>query len=297
VLASVSYPWPEPGALDGAVENGSPAPASFLDRPRYGLYPPGSVFKLLIAGAALRAHAADASFGCVRLADGRVGHTVHGSSRPVRDDPLDTMPHGRVALHGGLVVSCNAFFAQLAQRLGPQPVLDAASVFQIDVARAPTPAGLAPSLPHAGYGQGQVVTSPLKMARVSAAIANAGVVAPLKWFVSRPTAPAPKPNGQPARFLAPSDAAALARAMREVVTGGTGRALQGHPVPIAGKTGTAEVADRPAHSWFTGFAPAGGSGRRIAFAVLVENAGYGARAAAPVAGALVTAARELELIK
>jgi peptidoglycan glycosyltransferase len=85
--------------------------------------------------------------------------------------------------------------------------------------------------------------------------------------------------------------------MREVVTSGTGRSLAANASAIAGKTGTAEVADAPAHSWFAGFAPYGGSGRRIAFAVIVENAGYGARTAAPVAGDLVTAAREIGVIR
>jgi cell division protein FtsW (lipid II flippase)/cell division protein FtsI/penicillin-binding protein 2 len=325
VLASVSYPWPALSDVKSATErarvtraNGrlkaeattfDPARTaanpdqSLLDRARYGLYPPGSVFKLLIAGAALRSDAKAATFSCIRLPDGRVGHPIRGSARPVRDDPMDTVPHGTVDLHGGLVVSCNAYFAQLAQRLGPQPVLDAASVFQIDVSRTETAQGLLPSLPHAGYGQGQVVTSPLKMARVSASIANGGVVAPLRWFVapgskphSSPGAKLPAPGAQ-VRFVSASDAAMLARAMREVVTEGTGRALRGHAVPIAGKTGTAEIADGAAHSWFTGFAPYGGSGRRLAFAVLVENAGYGARAAAPVAGEIVSAAREFELIK
>ena len=85
--------------------------------------------------------------------------------------------------------------------------------------------------------------------------------------------------------------------MRAVVTSGTGRSLRSHAVAIAGKTGTAEVAGVPAHAWFTGFAPYGGTGRRIAFAVIVENAGYGGRAAAPIAGAIVSAATELGLIK
>ena len=85
--------------------------------------------------------------------------------------------------------------------------------------------------------------------------------------------------------------------MREVVTSGTGRVLAGHPIPIAGKTGTAEVDGAAAHSWFVGYAPYGnGAGRKIAFAVILENAGYGARAAAPLAGDLVTAAQELGLI-
>jgi peptidoglycan glycosyltransferase len=82
--------------------------------------------------------------------------------------------------------------------------------------------------------------------------------------------------------------------MREVVTRGTGRALADHQVPIAGKTGTAEVDGAPSHSWFVGFAPYLGEGRTIAFAVILENAGYGGRAAASLAGEIVQAAGELE---
>jgi peptidoglycan glycosyltransferase len=85
--------------------------------------------------------------------------------------------------------------------------------------------------------------------------------------------------------------------MRGVVLNGTGRSLRAHAVSIAGKTGTAELGEGDAHAWFTGFAPYGGAGRKIAFAVIVEHAGYGARAAAPIAGELVTAASEFGLIK
>jgi cell division protein FtsW (lipid II flippase)/cell division protein FtsI/penicillin-binding protein 2 len=293
VLASVSYPWPAGADLDDPGASGPEgANEQWLDRARYGLYPPGSVFKLLIAGAALRAGDGSSTFTCARLPDGRVGNYVRGSRRPVRDDPMDTVPHGSLDLHDGLVVSCNAYFAQLAQHLGPRAVLDAASVFQIDVARPQTTSALQGTLPHAGYGQGEVVVSPLKMARVSASIASGGTAAPTRWSVDAP-ATAPDPQ----RFLTTADAARLGRAMRDVVTDGTGRSLRSNAVAIAGKTGTAEVDNAAAHSWFTGFAPYGGGGRRIAFAVLVENAGYGARAAAPVAGELVTAAREYGLIK
>src|SRR5690606_7686364 len=127
VLASVSYPWPDLAA--GAVRADPRADAGrHLDRARYGLYPPGSSFKLVVAGAALRS-ADRSTFGCMRLPDGRNGHAIRGSSRPVRDDPLDTVPHGTVDLHKGLVVSCNAYFAQLAQRLGARPLFEAASLF------------------------------------------------------------------------------------------------------------------------------------------------------------------------
>ncbi len=304
VLASVSYPWPSPDELreagDGRTENG--LVERLLDRARYGLYPPGSTFKLLVAAAALRTGADDESYACVRLPDGRVGQYLRGSSRPVRDDPLDRTPHGRVGLRRALIVSCNAHFAQLAQHLGPEPLLDAASVFQIDLARTPTPAGLRPTLAHAGYGQGQVVVSPIKMARVSSAIAAAGKTPPARPVAVATAAASTDGAGgtgsaEARRFLAPADAARLEEAMRAVVTSGTGRSLAGAVSPIAGKTGTAEVANAPAHSWFTGFAPSGGTGRRLAFAVVIENAGYGARAAAPVAGEIVAAARDLALIK
>lgn len=294
VLASVSYPWPElTGAAGKTARSGGDDGDALLDRARYGLYPPGSTFKLLVAGAALRGRGAPeaAAFACVRLPDGRVGNYVRGWRRPVRDDLLDSRPHGTVGLRRALVVSCNAYFAQLALRLGPGPILDAAALFQIESARPPTASSLARTLPHAGYGQAEVLVSPLKMARVTAAIAGGGLVLPVQWLAD-PEAD----DEQPQRFLSTADAALLSQYMRESVTSGTGRALASNPTPIAGKTGTAEVAGGKSHSWFAGFAPYGGS-RRIAFAVVVENAGYGGRAAAPVAGELVTAARELGLLK
>jgi cell division protein FtsW (lipid II flippase)/cell division protein FtsI/penicillin-binding protein 2 len=297
VLAAASYPWPESTDIDGTdagtSSDAEESAARLLDRARYGLYPPGSTFKLVIAGAALRTHQEADRFMCTRLPDGRVGAFVHGSSRPVRDDPMDTVPHGNVDLERGLIVSCNAYFAQLALAIGPRPVLDSAALFQIEVARSAKPEGLRPTLAQVGYGQGQAVVSPLKLARVSASIASGGIVAPVRW---EPAVNPPKADAWP-RFLSKPDADRIAKAMRSVVTAGTARALRGHAVAIAGKTGTAEIAGAPAHAWFTGFAPYQSEGRRIAFAVIVENAGYGNRAAAPIAGEIVSAAKELGLIK
>jgi cell division protein FtsW (lipid II flippase) len=291
VLASVSYPWPS-GIAAAAAPDDRQADA-LLDRVRYGVYPPGSTFKLLVAAAALRTHPElqTAAHMCVRLPGGRVGNVIKGWSRPVRDDVKDLTPHGAVDLHEGLVVSCNAYFAQLAMQLGPRPLLDAVSLFQIEAARPSTLAALRSTLPYAAYGQADVLASPLKMARVVAAIAGDGRVRPARW-----TADDPEATDDAPRLLGEADAQRLARYMRDVVTSGTGRTLLGNATPIAGKTGTAEVDGRPAHSWFIGFAPYGGS-RPIAFAVLVENAGYGARSAAPVAGEIVDAARELGLFR
>jgi cell division protein FtsW (lipid II flippase)/cell division protein FtsI/penicillin-binding protein 2 len=319
VLAAASYPWPEKSDFERVDparadrESAAESAARWLDRARYGLYPPGSTFKLVIAGAALRSHQDTDRFMCRQLPDGRVGNYVPGASRPVRDDPMDHVPHGDVDLARGLIVSCNAYFAQLALAIGPRAVLDSAALFQIDVARSATPEGLRPSLAHVGYGQGEAVISPLKLARVSASIASGGTVAPLRWEPIASQSQEPQSQAQPQsqaapsqadawpRFLSAQDASRIAGVMRSVVTSGTGRSLRSHPVAIAGKTGTAEVDGAPAHSWFTGFAPYQtnyqGEGRRIAFAVIVENAGYGSRAAAPIAGQIVSAAKELGLIK
>jgi peptidoglycan glycosyltransferase len=131
------------------------------------------------------------------------------------------------------------------------------------------------------------------MARIAAAIARQGRVVPARWLHDDKPSHAPEP-----RLLSAADASVLAGDMRAVVTSGTGRVLASNPTAIAGKTGTAEVASGRSHSWFAGFAPYGGTAqRRIAFAVILENAGYGGRAAAPLAGDLVTAARELGLLR
>ena len=64
-----------------------------------------------------------------------------------------------------------------------------------------------------------------------------------------------------------------------------------------GKTGTAEVHGAQSHAWFVGYAPYGPAEKRVAFAVLIENAGYGGAAAAPAAGEIVTAAAVSGLIR
>jgi peptidoglycan glycosyltransferase len=104
-------------------------------------------------------------------------------------------------------------------------------------------------------------------------------------------------SAEPHVLVARDSARLIGRYMRDVVLIGTGRALRSHAIPIAGKTGTAEIAGAPSHSWFIGFAPYGQASRRVAVAVIIENAGYGAAAAAPAAGEIIAAASALGLAK
>jgi peptidoglycan glycosyltransferase len=161
-------------------------------------------------------------------------------------------------------------------------------LFNIDAARPNTAENLDADLPQAAYGQAQVLVTPLRLARVAGAIAAGGRLSSLRTRLVPAEA-----DTEPRAILEPALAASLQAAMREAVTSGTGRAAASAAVPVAGKTGTAEVAKGASHAWFTGFAPAGGGAdERIAFAILVANGSYGGRAAAPFAPVLVSAARE-----
>lgn len=290
LLASASYPWPEDSRTIEDLSSAAPTAPELLDRARYGLYPPGSTFKLVTAAAALRADREErhSTFQCVRLPDGRVGGHVRGASRVIRDDALSHVPHGKVDLHRALVMSCNPYFAQLAQRIGAAALAETASAAQIAVAARPVRENLPRSLPHAGYGQGDVVASPLRMAGVVAAIASNGAWRDVRVATAPAGGPLPSVD-----WLSPQAAATLRGYMREAVTTGTGRALAGHATSIAGKTGTAQVDRVRSHAWFVGFAPYERTRRQIAFAVIVENAGYGGRIAAPLAGEIVSAAQAL----
>jgi cell division protein FtsW (lipid II flippase)/cell division protein FtsI/penicillin-binding protein 2 len=284
VLAMVSEPEPA-----GAAHT----PDQLLDRARYGLYPPGSTFKLVTAMAALRLDPAleNKSFSCRRLPGGRSGAIIPGWRKPIRDDIGDSA-HGTLTMERAITVSCNAYFAQLGvYSVGAQALSETAQLLDIPAGSVPD---IQAALPFASYGQGPVLVSPFKMARVAATIADGGLMPEGRWVIdsSNTRTNAPRP------ILAPNLDAFLAHAMRDVVLDGTARrAMKGEPVSVAGKTGTAQLDQGLPHSWFAGFAPYDGDhSKSIAFAVVVEHGGYGATVAAPIAREIVDAAAELGLI-
>ncbi|SPF49694.1 Penicillin-binding protein, transpeptidase [Candidatus Sulfopaludibacter sp. SbA4] len=294
LLAAVSFPLPVMNP-DGPPPD-QPADLPFLDRARYGLYPPGSTFKVVTAMAALRKDPSlvHKTYECIRLPDGRVGNFIKGSNRPIRDDIQDQAPHGTVDMQRGIVVSCNAYFAQLGTYdVGAQPLWDTANALGIVTASPNTAAQLKKSLPQSSYGQGQVVASPFQMARVAATVANGGAMPQGRWLTDETNTRTTTAE----TVLAPDAAQTLAKFMREVVTSGTGRRAAVAGVAVAGKTGTAELADGPSHAWFIGYAPYGPAARRIAFSVLVENGVYGGTAAAPAGAEIVNAALKLGLVQ
>jgi cell division protein FtsI/penicillin-binding protein 2/cell division protein FtsW (lipid II flippase) len=284
ILALTSYPVPEPGS--------AASPDALLDRARYGQYPPGSTFKLVTAVAALRIDPklSDKKYQCSRLSDGRAGAVVEGWRRPIRDDAGDH-PHGTLTMKQAITVSCNAYFAQLGTYdVGARSLHDTAELFGIPAGDIPE---IAQMMPFAAYGQGPVLVTPFKMARVAATIAAEGKMPEGRWILDDSNS-----RTQPPQTLLSTDRAEfIASAMRSVVTDGTARrAMKGLEIPVAGKTGTAQVGEGAPHSWFAGFAPLEGS-RRIAFAVVVEHGGYGSQFAAPLARQVIEAARDIGLIQ
>ena len=150
---------------------------ALIDRARFGLYPPGSTFKIVTAAAALRQGCGPRHHDIHVLASSqRTCGSSHQGWGVIRDDVRETHPHGTIDMHDGLVQSCNAYFAQLAVRIGPTSLLDTANLLGISVARDDSVARLRATLPQAGYGQGDVVATPLRMARVVAAIASNGIL-------------------------------------------------------------------------------------------------------------------------
>ena len=289
VLALVSAPFTEPPAQRTAP----PAPAELLDRARYGQYPPGSTFKLVTAMAALTADPAlvHRTFQCRPLGDGRCGNTIAGWNRAIKDD-IGDHAHGTIDMERAIAVSCNAYFAQLGVHdVGARSLAAMAERLGLSTG---DPAELRRALPFAAYGQGPVLVTPFKMARVVATIASGGSMPEGRWILGEAN---PRQDA-PLQVLAEPQAAFLAGAMRRVVTEGTARrVMAGSPVEIAGKTGTAQLDQGMPHAWFAGFAPYDAApARRLAFAVVVEHGGYGGRVAAPIAREVVEAAKELGLI-
>jgi cell division protein FtsI/penicillin-binding protein 2/cell division protein FtsW (lipid II flippase) len=286
VLALASFPVPS--------NSGPATPEELLDRARYAQYPPGSTFKLVTAIAALRLNpkATEKTYSCRGLGGGRVGTIIPGWRRPIRDDVGDHA-HGALNMANAITVSCNAYFAQLGVfAVGAQALSDTSSLLGIP---AGSVADIKTMLPFAAYGQGPVVATPFKMARVAATIANNGNLPQGSWISDASNTR----TAAPQLVLDSASAAFLSRAMRSVVTSGTARrAMSGVTVSVAGKTGTAQLDHGLPHSWFAGFAPYDAAPEhRLAFAVVVEHGGYGAKFAAPIARELIDAAEQLKLFE
>jgi len=306
VLALASTPSYDPNRLTPALFRNSTAGAPLINRATQGLYPPGSTFKVIVAALAI-----EAGFSGTLHCPAN-GYTTSSHYRKIRDHEYYSARRagqawkgfGNIRLDTALAKSSNVFFAQLGVQYGHDAFARNAERFlfgrqirlypgtdrtgAINTGRIPQIAdsdlyGLA----QASIGQGRVSVSPAHMATVAAAVANQGVA-------MQPRLMAANPPVALARYMQEETAQRLASMMRQVVTDGTGQAINIDTLAIAGKTGTAENPHGKAHSWFIGFAPAGHPA--LAVAVMVEQGGYGSLTAAPIARDLFLRAQDLGLL-
>jgi cell division protein FtsI/penicillin-binding protein 2 len=258
-----------------AVANGGPNAAGY-DRALLGQYPPGSTFKVASGYALLRqGYTATTPVACPAslVVNGQTFTNAEG-------EVLGTAP-----FRTNFAQSCNTAFVGSAPKITPGQLADAASELGYGRRLALGVQAFAGSVPssatvneHAAdmIGQGKVLASPLTVATVSASVAAGTPVVP-RLVVE----PKPAGSGGASGSLDGSTVATLRQLMRAVVTEGTGTALRGVPGgPVYGKTGTAEFGSKnppDTHAWFTGYQG------DLAFAVVVEGGGFGAKAAAPLA--------------
>ena len=287
-----------------------------------GQYPPGSVFKIVVALAALQEGLVEPDEKLFCSGSYRLGKSVYRCWKK--------WGHGNVDLHRALVESCDVYFYQLGKRLGVEKIGEYArrmgfgSRTGVDLPNEKS--GLIPSkawklkrwgVPwqqgetiSTSIGQSFVLVTPVQVASMISAVFNGG-----RLLKPQLTKQVITPEGEAIHLFHPVerwglglDSAYLEMVMKALVgvvseRHGTGKKAGIEGVVVAGKTGTAKVVamekgDRKGkeehipeamrdHAWFVAIAPA--DDPKIAVAVIIEHGGHGGSAAAPVAKNIIAA--------
>ncbi len=259
--------------------------APLLDRGVSSAYPPGSVFKLVTALAALETGkiTPNTRFFCpgtFRLKPGaRPYHcwSQHG--------------HGSINLYEALERSCNVYFYNVGSRLSPETIASYARELGLGERMRLDVTNIAPGLvPDSAWkrerfrekwyqgetlsfaiGQSYLLVSPLQVLRLTAIIAKNGVrVEPQLILEKNPSDESKK------TAIHEENLKVIKKGMLQVVQSeyGTGQLARVDFGKLAAKTGTAQVPPpKTAHSWMTGFFPY--DNPKIAFVVFVEHGGSG----------------------
>jgi penicillin-binding protein 2 len=314
VLALISAPNYDPGLLVGRIrsENFEKLSADTLkplfNRALMAAYPPGSTFKPINGLIALQEQVITPNtlFGCN---NGYLFVGCHSHASPLN-------------LEGAIMNSCNSYFCQTFRRILENPSLGSVSVAFTKWKEYLEEFGFGNKLgtdfvnelpgfiPSSGYydrfygknrwkaltvislaiGQGEIGSTPLQLANMTAAIANRGYYySPhVVKSVGHDGILNPKFMKKHVIDIDSLNFEEVINGMDAAVNGGAGKtagiaALKG--ITVCGKTGTAQNPHGKEHSVFVAFAPR--EDPRIAIMVFVENAGFGASYAAPIASLMI----------
>jgi peptidoglycan glycosyltransferase len=303
LLALVSSPGFDPLNPGLAIQDEENSPA--FNRAVQGRYPPGSAFKILIAGIALN-RGLSPVYACPGM-----GYIAGANTPPIRDSEYYAYERagavwlgwGRINMKDAMAHSSNVYFAQLGVGCGPADFnemmararMNAPLIYlkgasgELQSARGNVPEiSKKRTLAQLAIGQGEVLVTPLHVACFTAAVAAGGTL-------YRPRLSKAEPVEALAELFTPKAAEQLKAMLREVVVRGTGRAANVPDLDVCGKTGTAQVPDGEDHAWFTCFAPR--QHPNLVVTVLVEHGGYGAKSALPVARELIEEADRLGYVR
>lgn len=285
ILCMVSSPTYDPVDPPSEPEDGV-----YINRFTSATFVPGSIFKLVTAAAAIE-NLDDAYTWEINC----TGSVSYGGEYAV----TDVSAHGTVDLEKALEVSCNCYFGQLAEKLGPDLLEKytekAGLMTSYDIDGIKTTEGTfdfpdsGMNLAWTGIGQWEDMINPCSMMVYMGAIANGGeathpnIVKPTTFMGKQ----IDKITTKTTNMIDSTTAASLTEMMANNVVSHYGS--ENFPgLSLCAKSGTAEVGDyKEPHAWFAGFL--NDDSNPYAFIVLVENSGYGADVAGAVTNTVMQA--------
>ena len=327
ILAFASSPAFDPNLFIGGMDRAewkriiSSKDSPLQNRPISGQYPPGSVFKIVVALAGLEEGVIDPEEEITCTGSYRVGNHTYRCWKKYG--------HGKVSLHRALVESCDVYFYTIGQRLGVDKMAHYARSIgfgkETDFDLGSERAGLVPTSRWKlqrwrepwqtgetilmAIGQSFLLVTPLQMARMISAMFNGGHLykpKAIKWVGKRDKIVHQFTPSLMDQIKADQENIELImNALKGVVNEphGTGKKARIKGMTVAGKTGTAQVialekaetldeeGEIPLefrdHAWFVAIAPA--ESPTLALTILMEHGGHGGSAAAPIAKELIEA--------
>ncbi len=303
ILAMVSKPTYNPNDLENsmkAANEGTAENSPLINRATSGLYPPGSTFKTVTLSSAL-----ENMPGVTSRTFNDTGKIVFNDKQSLSNDNGEV--NGTINLKDAYRLSSNFVFGTLAMELGNDKLKATAEKygfnstidsdgFKLTQSQFPKLSkSEIGSIAQSGIGQSSILATPMQMALVASTVANDG-----KMVEPRLVNQIVDKDGNIIKtietktikqVISANNASIIKDYMKNLVDSKIDSSwgyFQG--TGAAGKTGTADYnlangeSAKP-HSWFIGLAPA--NNPKVAVAVIVENGGYGASAAAPIAGKII----------